>query len=304
MNPKQGQSKDNKYDLSVIIIFYNMAREARRTLFSLSREYQRQTDHISYEVIVVDNGSPEPLERDWVDSLGDNFRYIYLNTNTISPCKALNYGVEVAKSNFIMLCIDGARILSPGILNYSMLATKLFGNPFIYTIGMHIGHKTQNYLAEENYNQLNEDKLLASFNWEKDGYVLFDVSSVALSSKRGYLSRVRETNCVTLLKSTYLEMEGFDEKFVSAGGGLANLDFFNRANQNKTISPVMLLGEATFHQFHGGTATNVPLKDHPWERMAEEYQKIRDKPFETIFRFPVYFGEIHPKSQWLFGLTG
>lgn len=302
MIPKQRQN--NRYDLSVIIVFYNMAREAKRTLFSLSREYQRQVENISYEVIVVDNGSTEPLEQAWVDSLGDHFRYVYLDVNTISPCKALNYGVEIAESDLIMLCIDGARILSPGVLHYSMLASKLFGDPFIYTIGMHLGHKTQNYLAEENYNQLNEDKLLASLNWEKDGYILFDISSVALSSKRGYLSRVRESNCITLLKSTYEEMGGFDEKFVSAGGGLANLDFFNRANLNNNISPVMLLGEATFHQFHGGTATNVPIKDHPWEKMEKEYQKIRDKPFETIFKYPVYFGEIHPKCQWLFGLTG
>ena len=301
MSPEQ--RRKNTYDLSVIIVFYNMAREARRTLFSLSRKYQREADHISYEVIAIDNGSSKPLEQGWVDSLGEHFRYVYLDTHTKSPCKALNHGVEIANSDLIMLCIDGARILSPGILHYSMLASKLFENPFIYTIGMHIGHKTQNYLVEENYDQTDEDKLLASSNWEKDGYILFDLSSVALSSKRGYLSRVRETNCVALLKSTYQELNGFDEKFVSAGGGLANLDFFNRANLNENISPVMLLGEATFHQFHGGTATNVSIKDHPWQMMSEEYQKIRNRPFETTFRNPVYFGEIHPKCQWLFGLT-
>ncbi len=44
-------------DLSVIVVFYNMAREAPRTLRSLSRSYQQGIDDLSYEVIVVDNGS-------------------------------------------------------------------------------------------------------------------------------------------------------------------------------------------------------------------------------------------------------
>jgi hypothetical protein len=91
------------------------------------------------------------------------------------------------------------------------------------------------------------------------------------------------------------QVGGFDEKFVSAGGGLTNLDFFNRVNERNDINPVMLLGEATFHQFHGGTATNVPPKDHPG-KMAKEYWSIR-KPFVPHYRRPVYFGSIHPRCQ-------
>src|SRR4029453_5975812 len=43
--------------LSVVVVFYNMRREAARTLHSLSRSYQRDVQDLDYEVLVIDNGS-------------------------------------------------------------------------------------------------------------------------------------------------------------------------------------------------------------------------------------------------------
>ena len=292
--------KKNEYELSVIVIFFNMRREAQRTLYSLSREYQKDLGSLSYEVIAIDNGSSEPIDRNLVESFGANFRYVYFNANTPSPCSALNYGAHIAKGKWITLFIDGARIPSPGILHYAVLGSRLYENPFIYTLGMHIGQKPQNYLAEEDYSQRDEDALLASIDWQRDGYLLFDISSVALSSKEGYFSKLLESNCITISGATFQEIGGFDENFRSSGGGLVNLDFFNRINAADHINPVMLLGEATFHQFHGGTATNVPLRDHPWDKMAQEYLKIRGKPYQPYFRKPVYFGSVHSKCYHLF----
>ncbi len=271
-------------------------------MLSLTEAYQQNADvmsDISYEVIAIDNGSTQSLDKTWVESFGKNFRYIYFDAKTPSPCEALNYGAQIARGDLITLCIDGARIFSPGIVHYSMLASRIYKNPFIYTLGMHIGYKPQNYLAEENYSQTDEDLLMASIDWEQDGYLLFDISSLALSSGKGYFSKLSESNCMTMLRSTYQKMGGFDERFKSAGGGLTNLDFFNRANMIDDINPVMLLGEATFHQFHGGAATNLPLKDHPWEKMSEEYQSIHGKPFEPYLRSPTYLGRINPKCYRL-----
>ena len=47
--------------LSVIVIIYDMAREAPRTLQSFAVPYQTGIAPEDYEVIVVDNGSPTPL---------------------------------------------------------------------------------------------------------------------------------------------------------------------------------------------------------------------------------------------------
>jgi glycosyltransferase involved in cell wall biosynthesis len=291
--------REHSRTLSVVVNFFNMKREAKRTLFSLTPAYQQDIHPAAYEVIVIDNGSTDPLDESWVTSLGDNFRYIYYDTKSKSPCAAMNRAVRTVESQIVMCIIDGARLLSPKVLKYSILSTGLYEHPFVYTLAMHIGNKPQNFLVVEGHNQTKEDELLNSIDWKSHGYSLFNISCVALASKNGFFSQRSETNCFTMRRDDYLDMGGFDERFVSPGGGLANLDFFNRIHEDAKYSPVMLLGEATFHQFHGGVATNVPMEMHPWKEMEKEYRFVKGKPYALSFRYPEYFGSV-PTECWPF----
>lgn len=276
--------------LSVVVNFYNMRREAARTLHTLSCAYQRGVDPSDYEVIAVDNGSTEPLRAADVEGHGPNFRLVSMPPGAPSPCAAINRAVAASRGEFVMVCIDGARMLSPGMLRQSLVALGIHPNVFAYTLGMHLGSRPQNELIDEGYCQEVEDRLLESVDWRGDGYRLFSISSVAYSSRNGYLSELSESNCFALRRSDFDALGGFDERFSSPGGGLANLDFFNRANELAHVRPIMLLGEATFHQFHGGVATNVRPVDHPWERMAAEYAAIHGRPFASVRRAAEYFG--------------
>jgi len=277
--------------ISIIVNFYNMQREAKRTLFSLSTEYQCNVTSDMYEVIAIDNGSTKPLDPLEVAKFGKNFRYIHFDAQTPSPCEALNHGVSIAKYDNVMLCIDGARILSPSILEYALQMFSLHKHPFVYTTGMHIGYKPQNFLLEEGYNQSIEDQLIDEVDWKKNGYELFKISSLALSAKQGMFSCLAESNCFAIRKDDYIRIGGFDERFVSRGGGIANLDIFARIISDDKFKRIMLLGESTFHQFHGGVATNVLMDDHPLNEMMEEYKQIKGEEFKFIFRMPdIYYG--------------
>ena len=64
--------------LSIVVVIYDMEREARRSLHSLSPTYQRGVSADEYEVIVVDNGSPRPFNRGSVAEFGPNVTYHYL----------------------------------------------------------------------------------------------------------------------------------------------------------------------------------------------------------------------------------
>ena len=282
----------NPSGISVIVIFYNMRREAQRTLHSLTAAYQEGVGEKDYEVLAIDSGSPEPLDKAWVEGLGPNFRYTFFKASHPSPAEAINHGVRQARYRNVAICIDGARILSPGILKYMKLGLKAYANPFIYTLGMHIGHKPQNLLLEEGYNQQVEDELLSKIDWKANGYELFGISSLALSSKHGYFSTLAESNCLCLKKETFWKAGGYDERFTSPGGGIVNLDFFNAVHELPGVAPVMILGEATFHQFHGGVATNVTMDNHPLKEMMKEYFTIRHKEYVTNKRFPEYIGWI------------
>ena len=92
-------------------------------------------------------------------------------------------------------------------------------------------------------------------------------------------------------------MGGFDERFQSPGGGLVNLDFFRLAITCNRLQPIVLLGEGSFHQFHGGVATNVLLEEHPWDLFDAEYQLIRGAPFKSTECQPIYFGELSPEAR-------
>ena len=48
--------------------------------------------------------------------------------------------------------------------------------------------------AEAGYDQAAEDELLAGIDWEDDGYRLFDVSTLAGSSARGWFGPMGESS--------------------------------------------------------------------------------------------------------------
>ena len=58
--------------LSIIVIFFDMRREASRTLYSLSDIYQRGISASDYEVIAIDNASSRPLTPSEVLGFGSN----------------------------------------------------------------------------------------------------------------------------------------------------------------------------------------------------------------------------------------
>ena len=285
-------------ELSVIVNFHNMRREAPRTLLTLASGYQRDVEDLAYEVVALDNGSTERLDEAMVRSaVADRGRYVYRETESVSPVEGINAAVRESTAEWIMCLIDGARMASPGVLRHSMLAARAFSRPFVYTLAMHLGPQPQNESILNGYDQSVEDGLLDSVDWRHNGYSLFGVSSVALSSRKGFFSDLLETNCFMMRRDDYLRLGGLSEEFQAAGGGLVNLDFFNRVHEDAEISPVMLLGEATFHQFHGGVATNVPMSRHPWEGFAAEYRRIRGRDFASVSRPPVYLGTIPPECR-------
>ncbi|MDD2723658.1 MAG: glycosyltransferase [Methylovulum sp.] len=288
-----------KPKLSVVVAFFNMRREAKRTLYSLCCNYQQNIHLDDYEVLVIDSGSTEPLDSDWVESLQSNFRYYFVSCEHPSPCKAMNFGISQSQAELVACAIDGARILSPNILSLMLRAQQLFPTPLIYTLAMHLGEKLQNLAVEEGYDQDVEDNLLNTIDWQRDGYQLFTISALAGSSERGYTGYLTESNFFAVNNKMLAAIGGFDERFISPGGGFVNLDVFAQLLGAPGVDPVLLLGEATFHQFHGGVATNVPMARHPGELFLDEYASIRGKQFAYVEREPYVFGKFSEVTRRL-----
>jgi glycosyltransferase involved in cell wall biosynthesis len=273
---------ERKPDVSVVVVIYNIPREAPRTLYSLSAAYQRHIDGDDYEVIVVDNGSTPPLDPQMIEGLSGNFRLIRIDDAHPSPAQALNRGLAEARGDIIGVMIDGARVVTPGLLHFARHGARLYDKAVVATLGWHLGPDLQWRAMESGYDRAQEDALLQSIDWPNDGYRLFEIGVMDESSVDGWFKPIAESNALFLRREFWEVLGGLDERFDASGGGLLNLDTYNRAVQWPEAQLVVLLGEANFHQLHGGTNTNIPLvRQHEnWMVWGAQYAKILGRPYE------------------------
>lgn len=277
-------------DLSVIVCTFDMERELPRTVFTLSREYQRGIEDIEFEILIIDNGSPNPIDASAMRQIEPRAKVLRFAPGNPSPLKAINAAAAQAKGRIIGLLIDGARMASPGIYRKAIDAHQTCPDQAIGTIGMHLGPDVQMRSILTGYDQTTEDALLDSIPWRADGYRLFEISVLAGSSAEGWFRPITESNAVFMDRSRWDALGGLDERFRQPGGGLANLDFWSRAVAN--ADPWIMLGEATFHQVHGGVATSG--SEEARHEMFAEYAALMGKPFVTPDYEARYIGSLAP----------
>jgi len=280
--------------LSVVVVGYNMARELPRTIRSLSPAMQRGIDPSDYEVILIDNGSKVPADETELRRLLPNLVIHRITNATVSPVPAINIGLKLARGDLVGVFIDGARMASPGLLAAALAASRLHPRPVIGTIAFHLGSAMQMESVKHGYNQAVEDALLAQSGWEDDGYRLFSISTFARSSTGGWFELPGESNALFLRAEHWRALGGWDERFVTPGGGFVNHDMWSRVCADPDGELIMLLGEATFHQIHGGIATNN--LNPPQEVFRDEYIRLRGSHYTRPTRTPRYFGTLSAQT--------
>ncbi|NQX87766.1 MAG: glycosyltransferase family 2 protein [Halioglobus sp.] len=294
--------------LSVLLISYDMSREVPRTLQGLSRPYQQGGRDLEYEVILVDNGSPRPLDPATWAQIDTPVRLIQLQDAPPSPVRAINIALERARGDIICLMIDGAHILTPGVFRMALACYAAFDDPVVATRYFWLGPGSQNETIAEGYDQAAEDQLLAGINWPEDGYRLFEIGSPLRSGPENinWLNRMFESNCLFMRRALFEQQGGADERFDFPGGGFINLDIFNRAVDAPGVTATQLIGEGCFHQLHGGTTTNVSReeRDASLAKYRKQYEEIRGhddiitkKTFMYMGHLPNDASKIHRKAR-------
>lgn len=244
-------------DISLIVISYNMARELPRTVQSLAPPYQLGCPRGRNEIIVMDNGSAEPPSERLFAAIDADIRVRIYGNATASPVAAINAGLAEAKAPLIGVWIDGARLASPGLLDACLQAARLHPRPVIASLNYQIGRSLQYFSDDRGYDQNAEDRLLASIDWPSDGYRLFEIATSEL--RGGPAGPMLESNALFLPRALWQELGGYDPAFIEPGGGLANADTLLRACALPQVQLIRVLGEGTFHQFHGGLSTSARI---------------------------------------------
>ena len=286
--------------LSIIGMVYKMSAQAKKTLLSLSTQYQRGVSEGAYEVIVVENESSDNLTKEDVLQFGSNFRYFRRQETRPSPVFSVNFAASQAKGEMIGVMIDGARMVTPGAVSWIIAARRLSPNAIVAIPGYHLGAKVQQEAAKSGYNAETEQALLDSINWPQEGYNLFNIAVLSGTSANGVFKPIGESNLLCLPRAIWDELGGCDERFDETGGGQVNLDLYKRACELPQTLLVTLLGEGTFHQFHGGITTGGTKDDERYEVMRAhfaQYTAIRGESYQPPLKRSIYLGAVPESAQ-------
>jgi hypothetical protein len=294
--------------LSVIVIAYAMQRELPRTLQALARSYQTAAAELEYEIIVVDNGSPQPLQLDAAGAQELPVRLLRIEDARVSPAQALNRGVAMAQGEIVCLMVDGAHLLTPGVFEWALRGFAAFTCPVVAVRYFYLGPGEQPETVLRGYDRQAEDALLQKIAWPREGYRLFEIGTpLAGGAERiTWFNRMFESNCLFMTRDHYLAIGGSDERFDLPGGGFMNLDLFKRAADADDAELVQLVGEGSFHQVHGGTTTNsgTAAREARLLSYRDQYRALRghdrllsDKPLNFLGHLPTQAAKIHLRNR-------
>ena len=267
--------------LTIVIACYEMARELPRTIRSLCPPYQRGCAAGEVEIIVVDNGSAVPPGPEIRAGIDADIRILQCPHPGPSPVRAINQGIAEARGDLVGVWIDGARLASPGLVAASQAAAALHPRPVIATINYQLGPALQYISAERGYDRAEEDRLLASIGWPEHGERLFEIATCEL--RHGEAGPMLESNGLFLPRALWAELGGYDEAFDGPGGGVANPDVLTRACALPDTQLIRLIGEGTFHQYHGGISTSTARgAAEMLQRSSRHYLRLRGKPLTPV----------------------
>ena len=279
--------------LSILVVAYRMPRQVLNTLYTLTAKYQRDVSAADYEIVLVENASQDRLDPAEVSALAPNITYCYRHEVGVSPAGALNDAIAQARGTWVGLMIDGAHMVTPGLVRNVLDVARM--DPCALTVvpGYHLG--TQNEQAEQaaGYGEAAEIRLLAGLPQGGDGYGLFQLASLSPANQHGFTHPFMESNCMFVDKERLLQVGGADPRFNLRGGGMLNLDLYRELAELPGTNLWVLPGEGSFHQYHGGTTTDVAEDRQPLlTEFQEQYTAIRGKPYKAPIPEPSLYGEI------------
>jgi hypothetical protein len=284
--------------LSIIVVAYEMSQQLANTLFTLSAGYQRGVSEKDYEVIVVENSSVDNFDESLLPALGNNFHFFRRLETSPTPVPAVNFAFDKCRGRAIGLMIDGARMVTPRVVQYVLMSQRISRNFLTVVPGYHLGDQAQHLNVSHGYDEAAEKKLLDSTNWRSDGYELFSVSDISGANPNGYLQPIMECNCMFAPAASFKKIGYADERFDLRGGGAINLHMFRSLGLLEGSEYFVIPGEGSFHQYHGGVTTSeYDGLDEEHQSHSEQLQSIWSGEFHSLRREPILLGAVTPRAQ-------
>lgn len=177
--------------ISTIIPSYNRPAALGRCLDSFARQSLSKSE---FEIVVVDDGSQEPLD-DVVAAHRKTLDIRLIRQSNKGPASARNRGVAEASGEFIAFTDDDCQVDKDWL---SSFVSRLQDEPHIL-----LGGQTVNQLTDNTYSQVCQTLI----------DYLYEFHEQTNSEMRFFT-----TNNMAVSRQSFLNAEGFDEGFSIAGG--------------------------------------------------------------------------------------
>lgn len=284
--------------ISILVIFFKMSRQAENTLYSLSPQHQWNVSADDYEIIAVENRSSDVLGEERALAQGPNIRYFLRDEPGTTPVPALNFAFEQSRAPLVCLIIDGARMVTPRIVEYALMGQKLHDHPLIAVPGYHLGPEEHHKNVTSGYDETVEARLLEQIDWKNDGYALFDIACFSGANDKGFLSPMLECNCMFTTRHSFEAIGRADERFDLPGGGSVNIHLYHALAGLPETRLFVMPGEGSFHQYHGGVTTaEIGDREEVLQSHRLQLRAINGGTFEGRHREPFLLGAVAGQAQ-------
>ena len=241
-----------------------------------------------YEIIVVDNGSPEESRLRVGRWLGSSLTIERLDHVPASPARAANHGSRLACGDLVGLIIDGGALRHPVYWN-ARLAASLAVRPVITSPAYHLGVSSTRTPKRPGTTSMSRTNCWRVPGWQEDGYRLFTISTLAASSGRGWFNPMGESSALFMPKQLWRELGGLDERFAMPGGGLVNHDLYRRACRARRDRASLSCSVKV--PFTSSTGARLPGAGSPGTRCTPNTNRS-GKAVPTTENEPLYLGRI------------
>ena len=150
-------------------------------------------------------------------SFGPEFRYLDLGADaTPTPATRSTAASRIAAGEAIAFMIDGAHVLTPGVLRYGMagLADVRARDRRRPSSGTSVPASSATR-CKAGYDQAYEDELFREIEWPLDGYRLFDIGHFI--GDRDWFDGLWESNCIFVPRKLLEQVGGVRRELLDAG---------------------------------------------------------------------------------------
>lgn len=238
----------NDHDLfiSVIIPTHNHSWELDKTLFSLEKQYGM--NHDEYQIIIINTNPKDKETEEVAKKYYKDFRNIRLINSLDKRAKTIrnatygmNLGVrQYAVGPILLLCVDSARVPTPGVLRKTRNYFAMFGNDIVTTTTPYHFYK---HYSDPNFTPEECRRVFLKTRWDRDIYHLFNYAAHTNISRSGIHN---ESTWMGVHIRNYFKVGGHNET-VYDGWSDYNLDLWRRLTRPEPEGGIQIPGKTNNH---------------------------------------------------------